>query len=548
MAEIIDAFVVSLGLDPKQYNDEIKKFRAGVKADRDETVKSAKVTESANKNAAQGLRSLKNEAFALFSVFTGARSLKDFAANILESDANTGRLAANLGVATKALSAWQMAVRTVGGSSGDADSSFQSVNNTLQNLILRADKSQGGNLGALGMNYGDLNDIPTALLKMAAASEHMEKQKFVNILTALGISPAMINLLEKGRKGVEDIVRAQERNGAITEKDAIEAQKFSAAWANLTNYITGQARPVITELAQAMTDAATRTGDAGAVAGAAAAGWKVLTDAIGGAVSKLREWTGLNKPDDDPDTEIEKRYLRAGQLKNAWLWQMHRFRKAYMGGDDAMDAKRMPPPPPGGWGGASSSGPGPSSGGAGGTKIVPTLVAAGFSLEQARGIAAGILAESGGDASALGPRLKNGDRAFGIGQWLGPRKKALFAKYGPNPNAAQQLQFLISELKGGDPGGASVRSQTTADHALLSYIIDFMRPQGKNNPLTNMDTLRDIARGRHYLGARGGGTQNNGPVTVNVYTNSDKPREIGKEVAKAMKAHAIVINSNSGLQ
>lgn len=533
MADIIDSFIVSLNLDPKQYNDEIKKFRAGVKADRDETVKSAKVTESANKSAAQGLRSLKNEALALFSVFTGARSLKDFAANILESDANTGRLAANLGVATKALSSWQMAVRTVGGSSGDADSSFQSLNDTLQNLVLRGDGSKTGLLGALGMTHGDLQDIPSAMLKISAASEHMSRQKFVSIAAALGISPAMINLLEKGRKGVDDIVRAQERNGAITEKDAIEAQKFQAAWANLTNFLTGQARPIITELAQDMTDAASRTGDAGAIAGAAAAGWKVLTDAIGAAVSKLREWTGLNKPDDDSDTEIEKRYLRAGQFWNAWLWQMHRFRKAH-GMED--QPGQLPPPPPGS---STDAAPVPS-GGSGGLRIVPSLVAAGFSTAQARGIAAGILAESRGDAQAINP--KSG--AYGIGQWLGSRKEELMRRYGSNPTGAQQMEFLIWELKGGDKGGPKVGRQLTADNALLSYIYNFMRPDAAG-------AVGDMSRGRAYLGGRhvasgGARTVTIGPVTV--YTSSDNPRAVGEEVSKAIKERAAIVNSNSGLQ
>lgn len=534
MADIVDAFVVTLGLDPKQYNDEIKKFRAGVKADRDETVKSAKVTESANKSAAQGLRTLKNEALALFTVFTGARSLKDFAAGILESDANTGRLAANLGVATKALSSWQMAVRTVGGSSGDADSSFQSLNDTLQNLVLRGDGSKTGLLGALGMTYGDLNDIPSAMLKIAAASEHMSRQKFVSITSALGINPNMINLLEKGRKGVDDVVRAQERNGAITEKDAIEAQKFQAAWANLTNFITGQARPVVTGLAETLTDMAARTGDAGVVAGALAAAWNDIAGAIGGAISKFREWTGIQKAIDDPDSEITKRYLRAGQLHNAWLWSMHRFRKSIGMADQP---NQMPPPPPGGWGGAPVAVPSA----AGGTKMVPTLVAAGFSVEQARGITAGILAESGGNASAVNPT----SGAYGLGQWLGPRKKELMRRYGPNPTAAQQLEFLIWELKGGDKGGASVRKQVTSDGALLSYIYSFMRP--------GAGAVGDMSRGRAFLGGRhvapgtsGGRNVTIGPVTV--YTNSDNPKAVGEEVSKAIKSRAIVINSNSGLQ
>ena len=36
--------------------------------------------------------------------------------------------------------------------------------------------------------------------------------------------------------------------------------------------------------------------------------------------------------------------------------------------------------------------------------------------------------------------------AFGLAQWLGPRKQRLIQKYGTNPTVSQQLEFIWEEL------------------------------------------------------------------------------------------------------
>lgn len=106
----------------------------------------------------------------------------------------------------------------------------------------------------------------------------------------------------------------------------------------------------------------------------------------------------------------------------------------------------------------------------------------------ARGIAAGIESESSGDHTAVNPNSK----AFGLGQWLGSRKRDLVARYGANPTRQQQLEFLLYELKGGDHGGPSVLSAKDEGQAVDRYIRNFMRP-GK-------DTETGIQRGMKALG------------------------------------------------
>lgn len=66
----------------------------------------------------------------------------------------------------------------------------------------------------------------------------------------------------------------------------------------------------------------------------------------------------------------------------------------------------------------------------------------GLSEAQARGIYGNLMQESGGSHTAI----NKSSGAYGLAQWLGSRKKALFQKYGSNPTATQQLEFIWDEL------------------------------------------------------------------------------------------------------
>lgn len=122
--------------------------------------------------------------------------------------------------------------------------------------------------------------------------------------------------------------------------------------------------------------------------------------------------------------------------------------------------------------------------------VINFFVGKGVPAHIARGIAAGIESESSGDHRAI----NDTSGAYGLGQWLGSRKAALFARYGNNPTREQQLEFLYSELRGGDAGGPAVLAAKDEGQAVDRYIRGFMRP-GK-------DTESGIRRGMKALGYR----------------------------------------------
>lgn len=127
--------------------------------------------------------------------------------------------------------------------------------------------------------------------------------------------------------------------------------------------------------------------------------------------------------------------------------------------------------------------------------IVKFFTDKGYSSAQARGIAAGVSAESANNPSAVNPT----SGAMGLGQWLGPRQRELVKRYGDKPTKRQQLEFLHYEFQGGDHGGKSVLAKKDPSAVLESYIRDFMRPA------EGYETNSDIQRGREALGLKGGG-------------------------------------------
>ena len=95
---------------------------------------------------------------------------------------------------------------------------------------------------------------------------------------------------------------------------------------------------------------------------------------------------------------------------------------------------------------------------------------------QIAGIVGNLMGESKLNAKAVNPT----SGAFGYAQWLGDRKKKLFAKYGNNPTEEQQLEFIWEELNTSEKRAFEELLQTkTVDGAINSFMRHFERPSQK---------------------------------------------------------------------
>lgn len=104
------------------------------------------------------------------------------------------------------------------------------------------------------------------------------------------------------------------------------------------------------------------------------------------------------------------------------------------------------------------------------------FVGKGLQPHQAAGIVGNLMGESKLNPSAINPTSK----AFGIAQWLGDRKKKLFAKYGDKPTINQQLEFVWEELNTSEKKAFDKLLQTqSVEEAANSFMKHFERPSAR---------------------------------------------------------------------
>lgn len=561
---VLDALVITLGIDPSGLESGRKKAASEILKLRDDAKKASDETEHRTNRTLDGLGKIRNEVLGLAVAFTGARGITDFVSSIISGDAATGRLAKNLGVATQQVSAWQYAVKSVGGSADNANASLSRMFGIIEEHKFQGVSSADPILTRLGLRQNDLASPDSALLALSENRTHDTRQERASLLGQLGLDDNTINTLLQGRKAVEALLSTGKRLGATTDADAEAAQRLHARWNEFTTAIAGKARPYIEGLVGNLLDL-TKSTDAANVAipvlvgllGSAAAAatlaygpFALLAGVIAGLVVGYKDWQRIRnmtpaqaKEFDDKARSLGARgmaQLRAGDY--AGLFQTWKEGALDRLAGDNVSIPGVP-------GVANPSG-GKASG-----RYEAYFQAQGFSAEQARGIAAGIHAEGGGLGMA-----DNG--AFGIGQWRAPRLATMRSMFGlkPNemPNEKQQLQFLTWELKGGDRGGSKVRGASDADTALLAYIYSFMRPQGAHGEHM-IDAVRDVQRGRSYLnGARGHvagrsvsrtSTSTNethiGTITVN--THATDAKGIAAALPPALKRRNLTQQANSGV-
>lgn len=560
---VVDALVVTLGLDPRGLEKGRKEAAAEILKLRDQSKRAADETESRTSRTLIGLGKIRQEVVGLALAFAGARGVGDFVSSIISGDAATGRLARNLGVATESLSAWQYALKSVNGSAADANNSLSRMFGIIEEHKFQGVSSADPILTRLGLGQRDLNSPDSMLLALSENRTHDTRQERASLLGQLGLDDNTVNVLLQGRKAVEALLGEGRKLGTTTDRDAAAAERLQKRWAEFSTALNGKARPYIEATVEALLNMTKQT-DAGSIALPALIG---LVGAVGVAalianapiVALAAVITAVAVAVERLSTaEGRSRILRnltedANFLKHLW-GAMHDS-----GGDPRKAWGAIGQVFSDGWSGKfRPSGDAPVGGGAdaaagasasGVRGVRGFFMSKGFTADQAAGIAAGIYAESGNNPNAR----NRTSGAMGIGQWLGPRKARLIGRYGPNPTAEQQLEFMAWELNGGDRGGAAVHAAGSADDALHAYVMRFMRPaQG-------METVNDLARGRRYLGgarsatsmaARAAPAANTNEThigTITVHTRATDAKGIAAELPGAIRRRSLTGQANSGL-
>lgn len=252
MPTIIDSLIVALSLDDAKFRSGSKGAREDLKRTKDAAEETGKTFELQAKKSIEGFAKLRNEIIGLFAVFTGGAALEKFVQQTIQTDAATGRLAHNLDMSTESLSAWQGVLKRNGGAAEDANQGLQTLADGFQQIQLTGQSPLIPYLNLLKVSLKDLNDPSETLLKIADAFQKMDPRQATAIGKGMGLSPALISTLEKGRAAVQGMLDDQKKIGVITDADAEAAQKLQNTLSSLHQAFTSIGRTVLTVFAPAL--------------------------------------------------------------------------------------------------------------------------------------------------------------------------------------------------------------------------------------------------------------------------------------------------------
>ncbi|MDN7913677.1 phage tail tip lysozyme [Burkholderia cepacia] len=248
---IVDALVVTLGLDVSAYKRGKSEASTSTKKLTAEEKAAAKEIEERNKKAADSFKRVRTEVLALVALFTAGAGLKQFTESTINGAVNLGYMAQNLQMSTRDLAAWQRAAERAGGSAEGITSALQASQNDVAKLKFGQVTEGVQWFLRMGGSVKDLKDGNSYLLARARIISGMFKAdpgRARFIAQQMGIGDGEFNFLKQGEAAVLALVDAQKKNSAVTEQQAAQALRLKNEWLDLRDRLTYVGTTVLLEL------------------------------------------------------------------------------------------------------------------------------------------------------------------------------------------------------------------------------------------------------------------------------------------------------------
>lgn len=249
MATIIDALLVTMGLDSSGVKKGAEEVEQHVDKAKDKVVKAGREISDSGKEMAEFFNKLKVEVMSIIAVFTGGMALKQFSENTITSTANLGRLSENLNMSAKELLQWELANKQAGGSQEgmvaqlkESAEEMEKVKRGEQSSAMTWIAAFGGNVSGLKNGNDLLMERSRIIKKIWDSGDHTRAK---SVATLMGINDDSFNLIMKGPEAILELVRAQEKHANVTKKNIEDAQAFERAIKGLEDSATDAGRGVL---------------------------------------------------------------------------------------------------------------------------------------------------------------------------------------------------------------------------------------------------------------------------------------------------------------
>jgi soluble lytic murein transglycosylase-like protein len=298
MATLIDALVITLGLDSTAFKAGQKETAEGLKKTADQSTQVAKLMEEQGKKAASFFSQIKNELLALVGITLSIKGMKDLVVGTADSMATLGRSAAALRMSARDLDAWQHTAMAFGGTADELTSSMQSLNDSLYAFAM----GKGGGdavaaLNSLGISAVDATGKAKSMGEIYKEVGEQFRARHFDVGTArqygsaLGMTGNIVNMELASNE--ESVHQEMYKHSGVSDEAVAKSQQFQETWAKidqtfqsvrekLFTALIPYIEQLLTQLDKFATWVSTHQTEINGFFTTAAADVKAVTDAVGG--------------------------------------------------------------------------------------------------------------------------------------------------------------------------------------------------------------------------------------------------------------------------
>lgn len=237
-ASIIDALVITLGLDTSDYDKKRKDVGEGLKDAREDASKTAKEMESQGKRAASFFSSIKTELLALAGVSLTIGGLTTFVKSTTNDLMNLSIQSKALGISAQSLDGWVKSAEAAGSSAEKITGTLGGFQNAIQ--AFKSGDASSPIFKALallnadtGTTFDPSKQSPEDLLKSVSSALEKEKRpdRARYIAQILGIDDATLQSMRSGKfvSNAENYTRTSQ----ISDQSLKASQEFTKVWTDL---------------------------------------------------------------------------------------------------------------------------------------------------------------------------------------------------------------------------------------------------------------------------------------------------------------------------
>lgn len=268
MATVIDALVVTLGLDMSQFSagtakaaKEQDKMRGSVDKTSKEVTKSSRVANDHARQldnmARQGVKAfndVKNAAIQMFASYTTATGLERLITNLTNANADLGLMSKNLGISSTEIKAWSNAAEQMGGSAAGTQKDVASLTKSMTDFKQTGNYSEMlSGLAAMGVGIqdaqGHAKSATQVMLDLSDRVKGMSRpDAYAYISNHVGMDEGTINLILQGSDALKAQLEAQKANAAAAAANAEKSQKLRAEVAKVKQKFEEVANELLSKL------------------------------------------------------------------------------------------------------------------------------------------------------------------------------------------------------------------------------------------------------------------------------------------------------------